>query len=94
MSGNSVAKIPSQSFLKIRIGDTNSIDLCSSPPFKIALVPPRKVGKVILTRVVWLEATDLGVTEEVKPRSQMSHENEMISQCGTSLNCAGACGGV
>jgi hypothetical protein len=44
-----------QSILEIRMGNTNLIDLCSSPPFKIALVPPRKVEKVILARVVWLE---------------------------------------
>jgi hypothetical protein len=58
------------------------IDLCSSPPFKIALVPPRKVEKVILARVVWLELlrTDHVVTEEGKPRNQMSHENEMIGR--------------
>jgi hypothetical protein len=62
------------------MGSTNLIDLCSSPPFKIALVPPRKVEKVILARVVWLELlrTDHVVTEEGKPRNQMSHENEMI----------------
>jgi hypothetical protein len=41
-----------------------------------------KVEKVILTRVVWLELlrTDHGVTEEGKPRNQMSHENEMIGR--------------
>jgi hypothetical protein len=52
------------------MGSTNLIDLCSSPPFKIALVPPSKVEKVILARVVWLKLlhTDHGVTEEGKPK--------------------------
>jgi hypothetical protein len=69
-----------QSILEIRMGSTNLLDLCSSPPFKIALVPPRKAEKVILARVVWLELlrTDHGVTEEGRPSNQMSHENEMI----------------
>jgi hypothetical protein len=78
----------------MKIGGINSTHFMLQSTFQNCPVAAEGSWKVILTRVVWLEATRRGVTEEGKPRSQMSYENEMISQRVSPLNCAGACGGI